>query len=156
MKANFRTVAFDETEYWSDLPEGCTKVFGLYLFCEGERTYCCEIRPSSWCEFMRHVFIGLDYDHPFVEEHEYDNDEYGMYVHLIDPAKLGDCVSEPREFENDVVLASDDEYEEFTKEQRKADDEAREEGRGDLWEQAREGVQANVLEPECLWKEVAV
>ena len=139
MKANFRTVAFDETEYWSDLPEGCAKVFGLYLFCEGERTYCCEIRPSSWCEFLENVFIGLDNEDPFVEEHQYDDGgEGGRYVHLLDPAKLGDCVSEAREFENDDGDFNSDE-----------------DVRSDLWEQAREGVRGNALEPACLWKEMA-
>lgn len=157
MKANFRTVAFDETHTWFGLPEGCTKVFGLYLFCEGEATHCCELRPSSWCEFIQNVFIGLPTDplHPFIEEYEYDNGgEAGSYFSFIDPAKYGDRVSEPLDFENDVVIATDEEYEEFTEEQRKADDQAREQGRDDLWEQAREYVRGNALEPACLWKEM--
>ena len=138
MKANFRTVAFDETALWRDLPKGCTRVFGLYLFCEGERTYCCSLTPSSWCEFLENVFIGLDNAHPFVEEHQFYNGwESGHYVSFIDVEKLSNRVSEPIEFENDR-----DDFD--------SDDEARE----DLWEQAREYVRGNALEPPCLWKEM--
>lgn len=139
MKANFRTVAFDETKFWSDLPEGCTKVYGLYLFKEGEATHCCSLTQSSWCEFLENVFIGLDGEHPFVEEYRYDDGgEAGSYFSFIDPDKYGDHVSEPIEFENDR-----DDFD--------SDDEARE----DLWEQAREYVRGNALEPPCLWKEMA-
>lgn len=54
----FRTFASDESEHWNlaGTPVADVKAFGLYLFCEGEATYCCSFTPSSWCEALQNVF----------------------------------------------------------------------------------------------------
>ncbi|TAN06768.1 MAG: hypothetical protein EPN36_03290 [Rhodanobacteraceae bacterium] len=95
----FRAVAFDETRYWNGLPPACTRVFGTYLFCEGEATHCCELMPSSRCEPLNNVFCGLRTDDAFVEEHLFDGNEDCIYVRMLDPAKRRDWVSEPIEIE---------------------------------------------------------
>lgn len=81
----FRCVAFDETAHWDGLPEGCTQVFGIYLFMVDEGMYRCSLFPSSWCEFLENVFIGLDNEHPFVEEHAFDgSDNYFDFIRVDD------------------------------------------------------------------------
>ncbi len=95
----FRAVAFDETRFWNGLPTGCSRVFGTYLFCEGEAVHCCELRPSSWCEPLANVFCGLRNDDAFVGEHLFDGGENGIYVPMLDPAKRVNWTSEPIEIE---------------------------------------------------------
>jgi len=80
---NFRTIALDETQFWRELPAGCEKAFGLYLFCEGEATYCCSLTPSTWCEFLEHVFTGADPEDPFVQEHQHMDSGYSCYIRFL-------------------------------------------------------------------------
>lgn len=44
----FRLVSRDETPYFTDLPAGVEKVYGIYLVREGERTHVCSLTPSSY------------------------------------------------------------------------------------------------------------
>lgn len=44
----FRLVSRDETAYFTDLPEGVEKIYGIYLVREGERTHMCSLTPSSY------------------------------------------------------------------------------------------------------------
>lgn len=118
MNYTFRLIAYNETEYWLRLPPECKKVYGVYLFCEGEATHVCSLTPSSWCEFIENVFIGLNPENMFAVDNENeDGDEPGSYFHFIDPACIPDRVSKPIEFEADY--------------------------RDDAWEQARDYFQSN-------------
>lgn len=60
----FRTFANDETEHWNlaGTPLEGVPVFGLYMFKEGERTYCCSLTPSSWAVNLENVFCYPDQD----------------------------------------------------------------------------------------------
>lgn len=62
---HFRCVAIRETYHWDqDFLENSivagADVFGVYLYREGERTYCCELTPSAWCEFVQNDFVRPD------------------------------------------------------------------------------------------------
>lgn len=86
MSDYFRLIAFDETTFWDGLPDECTQVFGVYLFKEGEATYCAAISPSSWCEFIENVFIGLDNDHDFVEADRFTGESgYRQFIDVDNP-----------------------------------------------------------------------
>jgi hypothetical protein len=128
----FRLVAFDETRDWCDPPKECRKVFGVYLFHEGEATHCCSLLPSSWCEKIENVFIGLDPEHPFIEEHGFIGLDEDMYTFFIRPEQMPDCVSQAVEFEVDP------------EDMEAADEEALADAmRDEAWEQAREYFHGN-------------
>jgi hypothetical protein len=126
-KFKFRIVAFDETENWDSLPEGA-KVWGIYLFCEGEATHCCSLTPSSWCLFLQNIFDGPPTE--FQEEREFEGEDF--YSVFIDVSKLvwQHRISRPIEFESD--------------------EEDEEEARADAWAQAEEYFLANQILPACV------
>lgn len=72
MIAHFRVIARDETEYWPSPPS--RQVFGLYIFREGEATYCCSLTPASWCEGT--VNVGV----PEGPEYEGLSDNYFTFI----------------------------------------------------------------------------
>lgn len=127
----FRTIAIDETAHWRLPPElaGC-RAFGVYIFREGEATYCCSLTPASWLEPLQNEFIRIDGE-PLTDAqaeaaadlmHEGTAD--GHYRAFLRAPFTGLDVSEPREFEPDPDLRPD-------------------EAQRRLWDDARESFQAN-------------
>ena len=58
MKAEI--VARDETEYWNKdtlQKADLYAAFGIYVLIKGEQTFCCEMSPSSYNEFLRNEFV---------------------------------------------------------------------------------------------------
>jgi hypothetical protein len=112
MKRKFACVARDETYAWSDLPAQCGIVFGLYIFCVGEATHVCSMTPSSYVQFLENVFGGIPGDHPYADDHAYDNGgETGTYITFITDehrAKHPTLYTDPIEFEVDDEANEDD------------------------------------------------
>jgi hypothetical protein len=93
MKPVFKSVRIDETMCWNtDFVAGLgpgAKVIGTYVYDETERTYCCEIMPSYWLEYMgTHVEPGRelteeewDKVHEFIMEGEAEHGDAGHYRH---------------------------------------------------------------------------
>lgn len=98
----FRTIAFNETRYWNDLPEGVTAVYATYLIKEGEGTFICSLSPLSRADFIENVFVGVENDHPFVEEHQFTNDEPSVYFAYVNADNFGGIISEPFTIDFDV------------------------------------------------------
>jgi len=56
VKPSFRFVKIDETEHWNpefvnSMGEG-TKIIATYAYDETDRTFCCELSPSHWMEYL--------------------------------------------------------------------------------------------------------
>lgn len=90
----FRTFANEETEHWNleGTPLAGVPVFGLYMFKEEERTYCCSLTPSSWAINLENVFCYPDQDGlPAVNS--YGQTAVEAYMDREDPASEGldDC-----------------------------------------------------------------
>lgn len=89
-KYKFRCIAVDETENWFFTEEQehilhGVPAFGVYLYREGEATYCCSLSPSTWCEFLHNVFLTdseeqdeATEDLVFLNGHE--NNHYRNYI----------------------------------------------------------------------------
>lgn len=90
----FRLIAFDETSFWSELPKGCTRVFGLYLFRVGEATFVASLTPSSWCCFISNEFMGENVDREDDIVAEWANRGEDNYYAYIDPERLPQLASE--------------------------------------------------------------
>lgn len=177
-KEIFRTVALDETDNWDAgfLADNHIAVaFGLYLFREDERTYCCDTSPSTWCECLQNVFIfdfeidpeariRLLEEHPDLGseadpfetyrsrvidsglEHEnlQDSDCYISFIDVkhYDPRKI----SGPIEFDID-----EDEHGTSGNEKMNSESESYSKA---AWEEAREYVSGNSVEPSILCPDV--
>lgn len=63
----FRLIALDETEFWTTLPAGVQKAYGIYLVREGEATH-----TASLGLFSRAVEVGVWFE---PEDSAYDDDE---------------------------------------------------------------------------------
>lgn len=137
----FRCVAIEETEHWcldADHPAHGLPAFGIYLFREGEATYCCSLTPSQWCEWIQNQFVIRQSVYDALEESgelekvydlEHDNGDDGYYGFPVrDPSSKRDSpyISEPIT----IRLAQAD-YED-----REAMDRA-------AWEEAREHFSGN-------------
>lgn len=62
-KEHFRTIAYRETKHWDfDMlaQYHIREAFGLYLFREGEATHICSFTPNSRCDFLSNEFIFED------------------------------------------------------------------------------------------------
>lgn len=120
LAASYRLVAIDETRHWK-LPDvlATCKAFGIYAVCIGERTYCCSLTPSSWYEFVEHVFVridGAELDEAQSEaagdlmfEGGWDNNFYGPFIGTYEPrARMSAPVIV--EYECDEDASEDDEH----------------------------------------------
>lgn len=69
IKRTFRLIAIDETQFWCPKNQEIADkpIFGVYLYCEGEATYCASLTPSSWCVFIENRFG--------IERHSIDPEE---------------------------------------------------------------------------------
>lgn len=129
---SFRAIAIDETHHWNLPPELAEcRAFSIYIFCEGEATYCCSLTPSSWLEPLRNEFVRIDGEPLTDEQHEVASDLMfedmdGFYRDFLRASDSGPAldVSEAREFEVDPDL-DDNEADQH------------------LWDEARESFQAN-------------
>lgn len=61
-KFTFRLIAVNETRHWdlTGTPVEGMDAFGVYLFHEGEATYCCSLSPDAWCESVITEFVMKD------------------------------------------------------------------------------------------------
>lgn len=135
MKAIFHLFAVPTTQHWNHLPGDCTDVFTIYLVRQGEATHLCSLTPSTRADFIEHVFVGLDPEHPFVGDHAYQDDELTTYFDYLDFNTRNHFLSAGFEVEIDPREFSD--YEDHHEESmREAQNDA-------LWEEAREYVQCN-------------
>lgn len=98
--ANFRAVAFDETNQWIRASGGDTfdRAFGVYFFKEGEATFAASLFPSSWCEFLHNEFVGPDSE-AIADELRYEGES--KYVAFIDPEKATLLISKAYSIEYD-------------------------------------------------------
>lgn len=58
MASDFKIVAFDETQFWSEgFMRGCNtgRMWGLYLFDANRQVNCCELKPSYELHFIKTV-----------------------------------------------------------------------------------------------------
>lgn len=140
IKRSFRLIAIEETEHWLPTHEEIASepIFGIYLYMEGEATYCASLTPSSWCEFLENRFLA--HDKPGISEDAIDEmdelrtengDESGSYFPFIrnpDPR----CISKAESFTVDTRNCDGDTAKE-----------RRENAIKELWEEAREYFQGN-------------
>lgn len=85
----FKYVKINETQYWNkDLlakfGEG-TKVVSTYAYDDNERTFCCELTPSFWLEYLGNDIVpGRDLSEEEYEEVHtlmLENHDDGHYRH---------------------------------------------------------------------------
>lgn len=135
MKGIFRLLAVPTTQHWNHLPPNCTEVYTIYLVRQGEATHLCSLTPSSRADFVEHQFIGLDPDHPFVEDHAYSDDERSTYFNYLNFEEENQFLSEGFEVETD-----DWDYRDYEDHHEESMHEAQYD---DLWASAMEYVQGN-------------
>lgn len=144
-KEYFRTIAYRETENWDFEVLAKHKIreaFGLYLFREGEATHICSFTPNSRCDFLSNEFIFADdateedRDNAYSDLSQEGGDASGYFDFIdlarIDQRKVSERITvnlDGRTFEGGL--------------------------RGDayldaIWDEAREYVSDNGLEPAIL------
>lgn len=79
MKHEFFELKRDVTEYCSDIPKGIAKVWEVGLIKQGEATYCCSLRPSSWFEVFDH-YLELEEGVEWADEMDNYEDDLRVYV----------------------------------------------------------------------------
>jgi hypothetical protein len=77
----FKVVKLDETHNYLDkqLVKKCGKIYGVYLYDENERTFCCSMSPDYWCMFLYAVAeneIDDDTDQELIETNCGGQDHY--------------------------------------------------------------------------------
>lgn len=135
MKGIFHLLAVPTTQHWNHLPPNCTEVYTIYLVRQGEATHLCSLTPSSRADFVEHQFIGLDPDHPFVQDFAYWDDERSTYFNYLNFEEENQFLSVG--FEVELDARDFDGYEEHHYEEKE------ERMREALWEEALEYVQGN-------------
>lgn len=74
-----RIYVVDETEYCSGIPEGVTKIEGVYLFNDAEGVHCCELTPSY---YMRCVANLCWYDYAKLTQEQLEEvEDYEAELH---------------------------------------------------------------------------
>lgn len=128
----FRCVQNDETKFWHfdpschPTPPPGTKIFGIYMFCEGEATYCCSLTPSS---FM--MCVSFETDAPDGPFRDYFYDELNIHLHESD--HYAEFIRDVSQHKNVSVSSFDVEI----------DDDEDDYQRAKAWEEAREYFQGN-------------
>lgn len=143
MKGIFHLLAVPTTQHWNHLPPNCTEVYTIYLVRQGEATHLCSLTPSSQADFVEHQFIGLDPEHPFVQDHAYQDDETSTYFDYLNFSEENRYLSEG--FEVELDPRDFDGYEEHHEEEK------REAVRDALWEEAREYARCNPPMIRAVW-----
>lgn len=116
----FKYVRIDETRYWNEafvagLGPGA-KLIATYVYDETERTYCCEMTPSYWLEYLgTHVESGRELTeeewekvHEFIMQGDAENGEAGHYRHCSDVRRL-----KPQDLPGKVSCDTMDEVREY-------------------------------------------
>lgn len=60
VKPNWYCVAIDETKFWNLDPEDVPfikQIYGVYTYDASTYTYCCELTPSYWLNFIENSFV---------------------------------------------------------------------------------------------------
>ena len=92
VKPDIKYVKIDDTGHWAQgflEKYGITKMVGVYIFDANEYTYCCEITPSHWLEFIEtqpEPTLDMDQDTyeelcEEIREAEFNNDN-DCYMHV--------------------------------------------------------------------------
>lgn len=89
LKPILHVVRRDETRFWNaDVVEKAGRLFGVYLIDKSSETYCCELTPSRWLEYIGPTWSGgpeLDdeaRDALFEDILQACADSEGIYMHL--------------------------------------------------------------------------
>jgi hypothetical protein len=144
---DFWLVKIDETDNWCEsITSRVKRVWGVYLIDVTQHTFCCELSPSYWCDFVE------SYPQHFPETPEEDQDKINeeiedtenlsgsdnsMYVHVSDFTNRTPLDKLPRSRKRHLSRKGNRALEVLAaREMRKAcDEDARE-----IYEDCREGV----------------
>lgn len=89
-------ITLDETRNWhltENLMQYIERIEGVYVFNRREHTYCCEMTPSYWLEFVENRAVFKP-DTPDAVQDEIDSEilsaqnESGIYVHIYQVDEL--------------------------------------------------------------------
>lgn len=92
-KFRFKVVRIDETDMWSEeIQKRASKLTGVYIYNNDEQTYCCELTPSFWLEFIHTEPKNYPEDEQdreqLLDELETTDSDISHYRHVRDVERL--------------------------------------------------------------------